>query len=97
MTLLRKTDNATLNGWPAVGALAMILLTNVSTALVLAWPLAWLASAVFGGGSASALRALFAEGHLSYWRCVGLFAMWHVARIRIKFSGPWQVKVEGKL
>ena len=92
-----KTDHSTLSGWPAVGALAMIVITKVITALVLAYPLAWLASAVFGGGSASALRALFAEDHLSYWRCVGLFAIWHVAQIRIKFSGPGQIKLEGKL
>lgn len=92
---VRNSNDHTLTGWPAVGALAMILLTSVSTALVLAWPLAWLASAEFGGGSA--LRALVGEGHLGYWRCVGLFAMWHVARIRIKFSGPWKIKLEGKL
>ena len=90
-----KTDHPTLSGWPAVGALAMIVLTKVITALVLAYPLARLASAEFGGGSA--LRALVGEGHLGYWRCVGLFAIWHLARIRIKFSGPWQIKLEGKL
>ena len=97
MTPMGKTDNATLSGWPAVGALAMIVITKAITALVLAYPLAWLASAVFGGGSASALRALFAEGRLSYWRCVGLFAIWYVAQIRIEFSGPWQIKLAGKL
>lgn len=57
MMTVRTSNDHTLTGWPAVGALAMIVLTKVITALVLAWPLAWLASAVFGGGSASALRA----------------------------------------
>lgn len=90
-----KTDHSTLSGWSAVGALVMIVLTKALTALVLAYPLAWLATAVFGGGSASALRALFAEGHLSYWRCVGLFAIWHVARLRIKLSGPAQIEIQG--
>jgi hypothetical protein len=92
MMTVGKTDHFTLSGWSAVGALVMMVLTKVIAALVLAWPLAWLASAVFGGGSA--LHAIFGD-HLSYWRCVGLLVIWHVARLRIRFSGPSQIQIEG--
>jgi hypothetical protein len=88
-----KTDNSTLSGWSAVGALATVTATKVLTALVMSFPLSWLASYVFGGGVA--LRALFGPDGLSYWRCVGLFAIWHVARIRIKYSGPAQIEIQG--
>lgn len=92
---VRKTDHSTLTGWSAVGALATIAVTKTLTALLMSFPLAWLASHVFGGGVA--LRALFGEDHLRYWRCVGLFAIWFTARIRIKFSGPAQIKLVGDL
>ena len=92
---VRNSDNLTLTGWSAAGALSMILLTSVSTALVLAWPLAWLTRYVFGGGVV--LRALVGPEGLNYRRCVGLFAIWFVARIRIKFSGPAQIKIERDL
>ena len=88
-----KTGNSTLSGWPAVAALVTVALTKALTALAMSFPLSWLASDVFGGGIV--VRTLFGQGGLSYWRCVGLFAIWNLARIRIKFSGPAQIEIQG--
>jgi hypothetical protein len=63
------------------------------TALVLSFPLVWLANHEFAGGGV--IRAVFGTDQVSYWRCVGLFAIWHIARVRIKLSGPAQIKIEG--
>ena len=93
MTTVRNTDHSTLTGWSAVGALATIAITQTLTALLMSFPLSWLASKVFGG---VALHALIGENHLSFWRCVGLYAIWFAARIRIKFSGPTHITIEGK-
>ncbi len=93
MRTVRKTNDLTLTGWPAVGALAMIAITKALTAFVMAYPLAWLASHIFATGEL--LRFVFGAEGLSYWRCIGLFALWHVARARIKFSGPTQIQIEG--
>ena len=90
---VRNSNNLSLTGWPAVGVLVTIALTKVLTALVLSYPLVWLANHEFAAGGA--IRAVFATDHVSYWRCMGLFAIWHVARIQIKFSGPGQIKIEG--
>jgi hypothetical protein len=76
-----------------VGVLATIAAIRALTALVLSYPLVWLANKEFASGGA--VRAAFGTDHVSYWRCVGLFAIWHVARIQIKFSGPEQIKMEG--
>lgn len=89
---VRKTDHPTLTGWSAVGALATIALTKVLTALVMSLPLTWLVSRVFAPG---AVRAVFGADQVSYWRCVGLFAIWFTARVRIKFSGPAQIEIQG--
>lgn len=89
---VRKTDHSTLTGWSAVGVLATITVTKALTALVMSFPLAWLINHVFGAG---AIRAIFGASHFSYWRCVGLFAIWFAARVKIKFSGPAQIKIEG--
>lgn len=94
MTTVRKSDRSTLTGLPALGALATIATTQILTAFVMAFPLSWLASHVFGGGVA--LHALLGESRLSYWRCVGLYAIWFAVRIRIKFSGPAKITLEGK-
>lgn len=94
MTPVRKTDNSALTGWSAVGALATVAVAKALTALVMSFPLSWLASYVFGGGVA--LRALFGPDSLSYRRCVALFAIWFAARVRIKFSGPAQIEIGGK-
>ncbi len=93
MMTVRNSDNLTLTGWSAVGAMATVALTKALTAFILAVPLSWLARYVFGGGVV--LQALVGQDGLSYRRCVGLFAIWFVARIRIKFSGPAQIKIEG--
>jgi len=90
----RKANHLTLTGWPAGVAFALIALTKVLTALVLSYPLAWLANHEFAAGGA--IRAVFGTNQVSYLRCLGLFAIWHVARIRIKFSGPAQIEIEGK-
>lgn len=89
-----KTDHFTVTGWSAVGALVMIVLAKALTALVLSYPLVWLVNKEFATGGA--IQAVFGTDHVSYWRCMGLFAIWHVARIRIKFSGPAQIEIEGK-
>ena len=88
-----KTDHFTLRGWPAVSALVMIVLTKALTTFVLAYPLAWLANHEFAAGEA--IRAIFGTDRVGFWRCVGLFAIWHVARIRIKISGPAQIEILG--
>ena len=93
MTTVQKKDHSTLTGWSAVGALTTIAITQTLTALLMSFPLSWLASTVFGG---VALHALLGENHLSYWRCVGLYVIWFAARIRVKFSGPAQITLEGK-
>ena len=93
MMTVRNSNNITLTGWPAVGVLATIAAIRALTALVLSYPLVWLANKEFASGGA--VRAAFGTDHVSYWRCVGLFAIWHVARIQIKFSGPEQIKIEG--
>jgi uncharacterized membrane protein YecN with MAPEG domain len=92
MSTVGKTGHAT--GWSAVGILATITVTKALTALVVAFPLAWLVNQIFW---ARAIHAIFGSDRLSYWRCVGLFAIWFAARVRIKFSGPAQIKVEGDL
>jgi hypothetical protein len=94
MNAVRKKDHSTLNGWAAMGALATVAVTKALTAFVISVPLSWLASYVFGGGVA--LRDLFGPDGLSYRRCLGLFAIWFAARVRIKFSGPGQIEIEGK-
>ena len=91
---VRNSNHLTLTGWPALGAFVTIALTKALTALVMSFPLAWLVNHVFGAG---AIRAIFGADRLSYWRCVGLFAIWFAARVKIKFSGPAQIKVEGDL
>jgi hypothetical protein len=92
MSISGKTDHTT--GWSAVGALATIAMTQTLTALFIAFPLSWLTSKVFGGGVA--LHTILGENRLSYWRCVGLYAIWFAARVRIKFSGPAKITIEGK-
>ncbi|MFP5209394.1 MAG: hypothetical protein ACLGRW_08900 [Acidobacteriota bacterium] len=82
---VRNSNDLTLTGWPAVGVLATIIVTQTLTALVMAYPLAWLVTHEFSPGI---LHLLWGEDHLSYWRCVGLFALWHAARVKIKVSGP---------
>ena len=90
---VRKADNSSLTGWPAVGAFATIAVTKALTALVMSLPIAWLVSEIFATGSI--LRFLFGTDGLSYWRCLGLFAIWFAARVRIKFSGPAQIEIHG--
>lgn len=92
MMTVSNSNNITLTGWPAVGVLATIAATRALTALVLSYPLVWLANIEFASGGA--VQAAFGTDHISYWRCVGLFAIWHVARIQIKFSGPSPRKKE---
>lgn len=93
MMTVGKTDHLTLGGRSVAGALATIVLAKALTALVLSYPLVWLVNREFAAGGA--LRAVFGTDQVSYWRCVGLYAIWHVARIRIKFSGPAQIEILG--
>ncbi len=90
---VRKTDHSLLTGWSALGVLATIAITRVLTALVMSFPLAWLVNRVFGAG---AIHATFGTDHFSYGRCVGLFAIWFAAGVKIKFAGPAQIKIEGE-
>lgn len=82
---VRNSNPMTLTGWSAVSVLATIAITKALTALVMSLPLTWLFNRVFATG---AVRAIFGADQVSYWRCVGLFAIWFTARIRIEFSGP---------
>lgn len=92
MITVRKTNNVTLMGWPAVSVMMALTLTNVLTALVMSFPLAWLVDHVLAAG---AIHAIFGTEHVGYWRCVGLFAIWNAARVRIKFSGPSRMEKRG--
>ena len=91
---LRDSNHLTLTGWPAVGVLATMALTKALTGLVMSLPITWLVNRVFAGG---AIHAVFGSDRLSYWRCVGLFAIWFAARVKIKFSSPSQTGKEGNL
>lgn len=91
---VRKTSRSTVTGWSAVGALATIATAKTLTALVISFPLSWLINQVCAGGMA--IHAIVGSDRLSYWRCVGLFAIWFAARVRIKFSGPSHITIEGK-
>jgi hypothetical protein len=87
-----KTDHFTLSGWPAVGAMMALAAIRSLTTLLAAVPILWLGRHIFGG---VLLRFVFGAEGLTYWRCVGLFAIWFAARVKIKFSGPTQIKIEG--
>lgn len=41
------------------------------------------------------VRWIADEDGLTYWRCVGLFAIWFAVRIRIKIAGPSQIQIAG--
>jgi hypothetical protein len=89
MSTVRKTDHVT--GWSAVGVLATISITKALTALVMSFPITWLVRHIFAGAP---LGFAFGADGLTYWRCVGLFAVWFAARVKIKFSGPALIDVE---
>ncbi len=89
---VRNSSHLTLTGWPAVGAMMALAAIRSLTALLAAGPILWLVRHIFSG---ALLRLVFGADDLSYWRCVGLFAIWHVARLRIKFLSPTQIKIEG--
>lgn len=94
MTIVGKTDHVNLTGWPVASVLLALMTTRVLTILVISSPIVWLINRVFAAGT---ICAIFGADHFSYWRCVGLFAIWHAARVRIKISGPAQIKMEGDL
>lgn len=89
---VRDSNHLTLTGWPAVGAMMALAAIRSLTALLTSVPIEWLVRHIFSG---TLLQLVFGADGLSYWRCVGLFAIWHAARLRIKFSGPAQIKIEG--
>ena len=88
---LGKKDHFTLSGWPAVGVMMALALTKSLTALIMSVPIVWLVRHIFSG---ALLRLLFGADGLGYWRCVGLFAIWFAARIRITISGPSQIQIQ---
>lgn len=90
MSTDRNTEHVT--GWSAVGVLATIAVTKALTALVMSFPITWLVRHIFAGAP---LRVVFGVDGLSYWRCVGLFVTWFAARVKIKFSGPALIEIEG--
>ena len=94
MMIVGKTNQHPLTGWSAVSAMMALAVTKALTALVVSFPITWLVRQIFAGAP---LGFVFGADRLSYWRCVGLFAIWNVARIRIKFSRPAQIKIEGDL
>ena len=80
-----KDESVMLKGWPAVPAILMLAVTPVLTVLVVSIPAAWLINHVF---AANLIHSVFSVEHLGYWRVVGLFALWSVAKFKIKFEGP---------
>ena len=80
-----ENEGKTLTGWPAVGMFLMLAVTQVLTALILAFPIQWLVGEVF---STPAIHAVFGVERLNYWRIVGLFAIRFATRARIKIQGP---------
>ena len=78
-----KDESLTLTGWPAVPVFLMLPITQVLTALVMSLPITWLVNHVF---SANAIHEIFASDRLGYWRCVGMFAIWFAATVRIKWT-----------
>lgn len=91
MSTLRKTDHVT--GWSAVGFLATIAIARALTALVMSFPITWLVRHIF---ARAPLGFAFGADGLSYWRCVGLFAVWFAARVKIKFSGPALIEIDAE-
>jgi hypothetical protein len=69
-----------------------LTVTKALTALVMSLPIAWLINHVFASGT---IRAIFGADRVSYWHCVGMFAIWFAARLKIKFSGPALIEIEG--
>lgn len=90
----RNTNQLTLTGWPAIRTTFALLLSKALTVLVLSVPITWLVNHIF---SASAIHVVFNADRFGYWRCVGLFAIWHLSRGRITFSGLEQIKMERDL
>ncbi len=80
-----KDEDTTLTGWPAVSMFLVLGITAALTSLVMSFPIAWLVNHVFATGT---IHAIFGVERLGYWRTVGLFAIWHAARARIKIRGP---------
>ncbi|MFP5277378.1 MAG: hypothetical protein ACLGPM_09690 [Acidobacteriota bacterium] len=94
MMSVRNSNHLTLTGWPALALLVTIALTRALTILVMSLPIAWLVNRVF---AASAIHAICGTDHFSGWRCVGVFAIWFMARFKIKFSGPSPSEKEGNV
>ncbi len=94
MMSVRNSNHLTLTGWPAVGAMMALAAIRSLTALLAAVPILWLGRHIFDG---VLLRFAFGADGLTYWRCVGLFAIWFAARVKIKFSGPTQIQMKGDL
>jgi hypothetical protein len=80
-----KDETKTLTEWSAVPVFLMLVVTTVLTALVMSLPVAWLVNHVF---AISTIHAIFGAEQLGYWQTVGLFALWYVARFKIKVNGP---------
>ena len=89
MNTSRNTGQVT--GWAAVGYLVTVAITKVLTALLMSYPIMWLVRKIFG---AALLRFAFGTD-LSYWRCVGLFLIWFLARVKIKFSDEALIEIQG--
>lgn len=73
----------TVTGWAAVPIFLMWVFVQGITALVMSLPITWLANHIF---SSALIHAVFEADQLGYMQCVGLFAIWHCARARIKFT-----------
>ena len=78
-----KDENLTLTGWQAVPVFLMMMCTQAFTALAMALPIKWLVNLVFG---TSLIHAIFASDHFGYWQCVGIYAIWFAAKVRIKWT-----------
>lgn len=78
-----QDHDLTVTGLAAVPIFLMWVFIQGITALVMSLPITWLVNHIF---SSALIHAVFADDQLRYWQCVGLFAIWHCARARIKFS-----------
>lgn len=90
MSTFRNTDHVT--GWSTVGFLARIAFEKMLTAVLTSFPIMWLVRHTVAD---TTLRFVFGADGFSYWHCVGLFVIWFTARVRIKFSGPALIAIEG--
>jgi len=71
-----------LRGWDAAMAIGGVLFSYTATALLMAWPIAWLINHAF---ASSAIHSVFGSDRLSCRQCVMVFAIWQCATVKVRF------------